>query len=159
MGPTWNQAGMKTEIVWMFTWDRNETPCEHFALIQHYEHVWTCANMWGMYFVKPQTGRKIICVYMTKMSYRSKFVPVWRYSFLFSCRNALRPVSRSQLSPCLRFPRSSIAHAWQMRKSERVASRNIKLSTYLPLSNCHSLNNLPNFRSFTRFVLDHMQRY
>ena len=33
---------MKTEIVWMFTWD--QTPCKHFALIQHYEHVWKCVN-------------------------------------------------------------------------------------------------------------------
>ena len=38
MWPAKNQAGMKTEIVWMFTWDQDETPCQHFALI-HYEHV------------------------------------------------------------------------------------------------------------------------
>ena len=61
------------------------TFCPHITL-------WACVNMWGMYFVKPQTGLKIIYVYITKILYLSKFVPVWRYSFRFSCLNDLWPV-------------------------------------------------------------------
>ena len=39
------------------------------------------------------------------------------------CDNVVSaPVSRSQLSPGLRFPLSPIAHAWRMRKTEHAAS-------------------------------------
>ena len=55
----------------MFTGDRDKTPCriscEHLALIQHCEQ---CVNRCAMCFVKSQSGLKIICVFMTKISSR-----------------------------------------------------------------------------------------